>query len=72
MKGERHTPEQIVRKLREAERLRTEGADVGGDGLAVADCQRPQVLSPLSTGQEASLPPVWSASLAVGSAQLVS
>ena len=28
MKGRRHTPEQIVRKLREAERLQAEGADV--------------------------------------------
>ena len=28
MKGKRHTPEQIVRKLREAERLQAEGADV--------------------------------------------
>ena len=29
MKGRRHTPEQIVRKLREAERLLAEGSDVG-------------------------------------------
>jgi putative transposase len=28
MKGRRHTPEQIVRKLREAERLLAEGADI--------------------------------------------
>ena len=28
MKGKRHTPEQIVRKLREADRLRAEGADI--------------------------------------------
>ena len=28
MRGKRHTPEQIVRKLREAERLQAEGADV--------------------------------------------
>ena len=28
MKGRRHTPEQIVRKLREADRLRAEGADI--------------------------------------------
>jgi putative transposase len=28
VKGKRHTPEQIVRKLREAERLQAEGADV--------------------------------------------
>ena len=28
MKGKRHTPEQVVRKLREAERLQAEGADV--------------------------------------------
>lgn len=28
MKGKRHTPEQIVRKLREADRLQAEGADV--------------------------------------------
>ena len=28
MKGKRHTPEQIVRKLREADRLLAEGADV--------------------------------------------
>ena len=28
MKGRRHTPEQIVRKLREADRLLAEGADV--------------------------------------------
>ena len=28
MKGKRHTPEQIVRKLREAERLQAEGVDV--------------------------------------------
>ena len=28
MKGKRHTPEQIVRKLREAGRLQAEGADV--------------------------------------------
>ena len=28
MKGKRHTPEQIVRKLREAERLQAEGAEV--------------------------------------------
>jgi len=28
MKRRRHTPEQIVRKLREAERLQAEGADI--------------------------------------------
>lgn len=28
VKGKRHTPEQIVRKLREADRLQVEGADV--------------------------------------------
>ena len=28
VKGKRHTPEQIVRKLREAERLQAEGADI--------------------------------------------
>jgi len=28
MRGKRHRPEQIVRKLREAERLQAEGADV--------------------------------------------
>ena len=28
MKGRRHTPEQIVRKLREADRLLAEGSDV--------------------------------------------
>src|SRR5260370_11107503 len=28
LKGKRHTPEQIVRKLREADRLQAEGADV--------------------------------------------
>jgi hypothetical protein len=28
VKGKRHRPEQIVRKLREAERLQAEGADV--------------------------------------------
>ena len=28
MKGRRHTPEQIVRKLREADKLLAEGADV--------------------------------------------
>lgn len=28
VKGKRHTPEQIVRKLREADRLQAEGADV--------------------------------------------
>jgi len=27
MKGKRHTPEQIVRKLREADRLLAEGAE---------------------------------------------
>ncbi|HEY8870197.1 MAG TPA: transposase, partial [Candidatus Limnocylindrales bacterium] len=30
LKGKRHTPEQIVRKLREADRLQAEGADVDG------------------------------------------
>ena len=30
MKGRRHTPEQVVRKLREADRLLAEGADVDG------------------------------------------
>jgi putative transposase len=30
MKGRRHSPEQIVRKLREADRLLAEGADVDG------------------------------------------
>jgi uncharacterized Zn finger protein len=30
MKGKRHSPEQIVRKLREADRLRAEGADLDG------------------------------------------
>jgi putative transposase len=30
MKGRRHTPEQVVRKLREADRLLGEGADVLG------------------------------------------
>ena len=28
MKGKRHTPEQVVRKLREADRMLAEGADV--------------------------------------------
>ena len=28
LKGKRHTPEQIVRKLREADRLLAEGTDV--------------------------------------------
>jgi transposase-like protein len=28
LKGKRHTPEQIVRKLREADRLQAEGADL--------------------------------------------
>ncbi len=28
LKGKRHTPEQIVRKLREADRLLAEGADI--------------------------------------------
>ena len=28
VKGRRHTPEQIVRKLREADRLQAEGADI--------------------------------------------
>jgi hypothetical protein len=28
MKGRRHTPEQVVRKLREADRLQAEGVDV--------------------------------------------
>ena len=28
MKQRRHTPEQIIRKLREAERLQAEGADI--------------------------------------------
>ena len=28
MKGERHSPEQVVRKLREADRLLAEGADL--------------------------------------------
>jgi hypothetical protein len=28
LKGRRHSPEQVVRKLREAERLQAEGADV--------------------------------------------
>jgi putative transposase len=30
MKGRRHSPEQVVRKLREADRLLAEGADVDG------------------------------------------
>jgi putative transposase len=30
IKGRRHTPEQIVRKLREADRLLAEGADLDG------------------------------------------
>ena len=30
LKGKRHTPEQIVRKLREADRLLAEGADLDG------------------------------------------
>jgi putative transposase len=30
MKARRHTPEQIVRKLREADRLLAEGADLSG------------------------------------------
>jgi len=30
MKRRRHTPEQVVRKLREADRLLAEGADVAG------------------------------------------
>lgn len=30
MKGKRHTPEQIVRNLREADRLLAEGADLDG------------------------------------------
>jgi hypothetical protein len=30
VKGRRHTPEQVVRKLREADRLLAEGADLEG------------------------------------------
>jgi len=30
MRGRRHTPDQVVRKLREADRLLAEGADVDG------------------------------------------
>jgi putative transposase len=30
MKGKRHSPEQVVRKLREADRLLAEGMDVAG------------------------------------------
>src|SRR5258708_38593110 len=30
LKGKRHTPEQIVRKLREADRLLADGADLDG------------------------------------------
>jgi hypothetical protein len=30
MKGRRHSPEQVVRKLREADKLLAEGADVDG------------------------------------------
>jgi len=32
MKGRRHSPEQVVRKLREADRLQAEGADVDAVG----------------------------------------
>jgi murein endopeptidase len=37
MKGKRHTSQQIVRKLREAERLKAEGDTVG------RICQQPEV-----------------------------
>jgi len=37
LKGRRHSPEQVVRKLREAERLQAEGADV------VAVCRQLEV-----------------------------
>jgi transposase-like protein len=44
MKVERHSPEQIVRKLREADRLLAEGADVDGVcrhlGVSVQTYQR--------------------------------
>jgi putative transposase len=44
MKGRRHAPEQIVRKLREADRLLAEGADVDAVcrhlEVSVQTCQR--------------------------------
>ena len=44
MKGKRHTPEQIVRKLREADRLQAEGTDVDAVcrhlEISVQTCQR--------------------------------
>ena len=42
MKGKRHTPEQIVRKLREADRLLAEGADardLSASGVSVQTYQ---------------------------------
>jgi putative transposase len=35
MKRRRHTPEQVIRKLREADRLLAEGKDVGECGREV-------------------------------------
>ena len=44
LKGRRHSPEQVVRKLREAERLQAEGADVDAVcrqlEVSVQTCQR--------------------------------
>jgi hypothetical protein len=37
MKGKRHSPEQVVRKLQEADRLLAEGADVDACGVRKLD-----------------------------------
>jgi hypothetical protein len=49
MKGKRHSPEQIVRKLREADRLLAEGADVD------AVCRHLEIrCRPISAGERST------------------
>jgi hypothetical protein len=45
MKGRRHSPEQVVRKLREADKLLAEGAEVADAGAAGPQARRDLAVS---------------------------
>jgi hypothetical protein len=51
MKGKRHSPEQVVRRLREADRLLAEGADVD------AACRHLEVSGREHAGQSSVIAP---------------
>ena len=58
MKGRRHTPEQVVRKLREADRLLAEGSDLQDVCRQLgAGVVRPAVVSRVVCSETLPLPP---------------